>query len=872
MQRTLLKKTKNNSTGMFDRSPFLFYSLFAFFVCLTCFACLAITGKTWITGTDGFMQYYPALVWLRNAVSDVFHGNGFPLWSWNMGLGADTIATTAYAITDPFAYIAAAFPRDRMDIGYTVSELLRFYCAGSAMFAFLKYEKMDGSRCIMGGLGYAFCSWALTVTIHAFFLNPLILFPLIILGIHRIDREKKPTVFILAVVAALITSVYFSFMTGLMAGVYFLVRYFFLPKKPEVKDFFKRLGRYFLYFLLALALAAPIAVPCIFTLLQAPKDTGAEFHIFHSLKDMLVYFTALINGQQAGGSYAAATISGVFFACAPLLLWQWKERRNRLATLFFFVTLVMLGLPVFGSLFNGMSYTTGRWCYMLVFFAIWALLNGFDGESLQSESNLRFLLKGDMALVGFWLFFLLLGTATGAIPVSALYFGLFNIAFVLVTMVVLCWGYILKQKEFMKRVFVWLLVCSVTVSSVMVTFPNFKNLPNETLNVGAVSEDFKNSVQRAVQKLPDQDFYRTEQVEYQKSGVSYLALQMPANESYYYNAPTVSGYAPTFDRSWSQLHKNLNNNSGYCTRVCVFNNDNRSRMNFLMGVRYFLGDNERTGKKSSEYAGYGFEPYEVLNGVSVQKSRFETSLGYGVPAVMRQSDWLSYSPLDREQILMQAVIVPDDYAGTTAQIDKQKLQLDTEELAHEIVKTKNVDLGDNGFTVGPGGGAITLQVAPYENSELYCNIQNLQREKTVYADYQREKIGKKPTFQQKLLFRMTNLGYRDSGEFDVLFDKDGVRKRQDPNLESNQAFADLNDYLCNLGSRGHGDGIVNIELSEAGEYHYDAMKFYTVSQKHFDQQAEALSQQCLVVEKKENDFISGTVRMKTEGILRMSII
>ncbi|MEG1426175.1 MAG: YfhO family protein [Oscillospiraceae bacterium] len=872
MQNSITKSEEKNAEGLFDQRPFFFYSIFAFLILSLCAACLAISGKTWLSPGDGFLQHYPIIIWLKDTVGNFLQGNGFAFWSWPLGLGMDTIGALADVLTDPFAYIAAAFPKDMIDVGYTFSELLRLYFVGAAMFAFLRYEKMNGVRCIMGGLGYAFCSWAMISTQHAIFLNPLLLFPLVMLGVHRMDREKKPAVFIMSVAACLATNLYFAYVTGLMVAVYFVVRYFFLPGEHCAKDFFKRLGRCVVYVAVACLIAAPVVIPTLLALLQVPKGSGKDFQWFRHLKGFLVYLSSPVNGEQIQGNYATATISGVFLAFVPMVIWEWKQKRNRCAAAFFGASVFMLAFPIFGSIFNGMGYSAGRWCYMLAFFAIWSLLNSFTHENFREESNIRYLLKGDIILTAVLFFFLFIGTLCKAIPTESLYFGLFNLLFLLLTMTVLALGFVTKKRTFVKRSVALLLVCSVAFSSVIVLFPTFSNPTYTFLDRKSIAADYKKSVQRAASSLPKEGFSRTDQMEYIRPGKSHLTQMIPANEAFYYGNPSSGGYLSMFDDRWFELHKNLNCNNGYYKRVSVYNNDNRSRMDFLMGVRYFLGDNKKTKMKSSQYAGYAFDPYKEVKGVAVSESRFDTSLGYGVSAVMKKSDWLSYDPLDREQILMQAAIVPDDYVGAVPQISPEKLQLDTAELPYEITKKENLTLDGNKLTVNKKNAKLTLSLNDYENSELYVSFRNLHREKQTYEYFEERDSKKEPGFFKDLFYKLRYPPDYDDGEFAFTVKKGNIEKTQNCFLGNNQAFTDLDDYLTNLGYSKDGNGTVTIVFEQPGEYTFDALTCYTVSQENFDAQATALSEQRLKIETNKNDFISGAVNMKEDGILRLSMI
>ena len=76
-----------------------------------------------------------------------------------------------------------------------------------------------------GALTYSFCMWGLTnAARHPYFLNPMIYFPLIILGIEKIIK-KKPYLFIIMVTISAVSNFYFFYMIVLLTVVYALIRF-----------------------------------------------------------------------------------------------------------------------------------------------------------------------------------------------------------------------------------------------------------------------------------------------------------------------------------------------------------------------------------------------------------------------------------------------------------------------------------------------------------------------------------------------------------------------------------------------------------------------------------------------------------------------
>ncbi len=196
---------------MSKQKVWIWYSILFAGVGILIFLPFAMYGKTLLWNSDGYLQYYPILVKVKQIITDLIQGKGISFWSWDTGLGADTIGNYALVLCDPFCWLAVLFPEQYLDVAYSVIVILKLYSAGLVMLGFLKYHNKENSVTLLSAVGYAFCTWGLIVFRHEFFLNQLILFPLIIWGVDHVNNKKSPTLLIISVMMSIITSLYFSY-------------------------------------------------------------------------------------------------------------------------------------------------------------------------------------------------------------------------------------------------------------------------------------------------------------------------------------------------------------------------------------------------------------------------------------------------------------------------------------------------------------------------------------------------------------------------------------------------------------------------------------------------------------------------------------
>lgn len=193
-------------------------------------------GKTLIWDPDGWMQHYKALVyygrWLRLIVRTVLssHGLEVPLYSFSLGYGGDILTTLHYyGIGDPLNLLSVFVPGRYTHYLYDFLIVLRLYLAGISFAHFCIYMKKEKSIAILAGtFVFIFCGFALIQIRHPFFLNPLIHFPWLLLGVERIFKEKKPLVFIMGVFVSVISNFYFFYMLVILTVLYVAVRLFTL--------------------------------------------------------------------------------------------------------------------------------------------------------------------------------------------------------------------------------------------------------------------------------------------------------------------------------------------------------------------------------------------------------------------------------------------------------------------------------------------------------------------------------------------------------------------------------------------------------------------------------------------------------------------
>lgn len=851
---------------------YLKYTMIFILVSGVIFSQFALYGKTLIWKTDGFLQWYPLMAKLKSFTTDFLSGNGFDFWSWDTGLGADWLGNYALIFCDPFNYLVMFFSKEKLDVAYSVIMIVKMYAAGVAMLAFLRYHRKSEAVCMMGSIGYALCAWSLISSRHDFFITQLILFPLIVLGVDKIEDKKSPLTLIFSVMLSVVNSLYFSYMTALFVAIYIVIGYFTGGGRKTAGDFLKKLFRYILYAVLGgVFLSAPVLVPTLYALTNTSTGSGVDIQILPTIKQLIRYIPGFAGNYDINYNYSIAGMNMLFVAMIPAMFLLRKKKR--LPITMFFISMAVTILPVLQIITNGFSYASGRWSYILCFFFVYAAAECLESDVIHSEAYRRGAVIGGIVLLGATV----LAAGMKAISVTELMIILLNMLFG-----VFCYS-LLRRKDLDRGKRMNWLAGTVFVNVAIIPFlwyhPNIVSGIDIFMPQGKCYEIYESSSLKAAKAIKDKDFYRVDSVENPyHTGGNTPYTHTPSNTNIYWEVPSLFEYLSTLDSHWLEFNHALGNNSGYYRRMCAFSNDNRSRMDYLLGVRYFLGDNDTKGYKLSQYAGYGYQKKKEIDGVSILKSEYETSLGYVYDSVIPDSKYTNYTPLEKEQILMQSAELADEDAEElklTPITAAEELQTETQQIPVTVNGSKGAVLSGGKISVKQENSSVTLTLGQeIRDSEVYVVFRNLKKNPysldQLWQIRQQKETEEDPLVKKK--FYSSNLSYHPYGDFSILISKDNVTKRLVNAEGEPQGIRDIGDYMVNLGYRENCSGEIACKIENIGEYTYDAIEVIAVPQDGFRKQAAKLENNRLQVTAYDADHVTGTIDTEKGGLLYLNIL
>ncbi len=186
-------------------------------------------GETTILRMDLYHQYGPLFAELYDRVVNL---KSF-LYSWQTGLGSPFLGNFFNYLSSPSMIIMLLLGHENMPeaiAGMIISK------AALSAAAFTYYLKKSQNRhdytTAAFGLLYAMCGYFIAYYWNVMWIDAMVYFPLVILGIENIINRRNAKVYIAFLALTLLSSYYMGYMTCIFSVIYFLIYYIGSIKEP----------------------------------------------------------------------------------------------------------------------------------------------------------------------------------------------------------------------------------------------------------------------------------------------------------------------------------------------------------------------------------------------------------------------------------------------------------------------------------------------------------------------------------------------------------------------------------------------------------------------------------------------------------------
>lgn len=240
-------------------------------------------GEESFLRTDMYHQYAPFFSEFQYKLT---HG-GSLLYSWDIGMGVNFSALYAYYLASPLNWLLVLCPKQFIIEFMTIAIVLKIGLSGLSFSWYLK--KHFGTRDFgvgLFGIFYALSGYMAAYSWNIMWLDCILLFPLILLGLENLVKGKSGILYCLTLGMSILSNYYISIMICIFMVIYVIAQLIMNPPKG-IGGFVSTCARFAVYSLLAGGLAAIVLLPEIYALqatasgdFDFPKTYSSYFSIF----------------------------------------------------------------------------------------------------------------------------------------------------------------------------------------------------------------------------------------------------------------------------------------------------------------------------------------------------------------------------------------------------------------------------------------------------------------------------------------------------------------------------------------------------------------------------------------------------------------
>lgn len=840
------------------KSPIFIYTIIFLGIFSLYYGLFLVEGKTLIWKSDGINQHFSILYDFNEIIRNFIKNpsGGIMEWSWNIGYGSNIIgAYSYYIIGDPFSYLSLLFPLDKLEIVYDLLIGIRLYSAGLAFILYCKRMKFSNYGTILGSISYAFSGFIIMSAIrHPYFINPLIILPLVFICIENILDNKRKYLFSIIVSVSMISNFYFAYMLAIISIIYAFLRYIELRKSRKIK-FSSYFFSLFIYFIIGILISSVILFPTLYSILTSSRilsdNTQQLIRIYP-----IGYYINLIYSSISSGSYPFWTVLTFPVLTVIMLPIFIKNRKKYKAYFYMFIIFsIMLLIPFFGSAMNGFSSISNRWSFVFAFISSLIIVLGFD--------NLKGINKKDI----FWsvaiiLMFFLLGIIKIKFPkvknqvFPSVFFGLIIIAFILYYLN-------LQRKNILKDNKILFLGLCILLS-LNIIFNNYYRYSingnkyiKEFLSNNKAFSYYKDSFDGAENyiKNKDKSFYRIGKADN-------VSRDKTRNNSIILNYNGIDSFLSINNGYLAEFSRNLNNRA-FTPNSPIINFDNRPIVSNVMGVKYYIS-------KSDENPRFDSSIIKVKNigDFSVYEKKDVLPFGYVYSNILDKNTFDNFNGLEKEEALAYGASIDSKYISSNIKRIPSKLEridFDTKNSTAKII--------DNKIVVTNPNEKVVLNINnKVSDGNLYINISNLQftpLSKNLERKDETKGFGNKIKLAIKKLYKLNN---GDSFKINASYKNISKNFNKPDGLEASEYF-EMKDIVYNLGYYNEIDGGEPIELTfkKPGEYSYANLEVINLPIKEYDNEFKKLKENSFVIDNIYNDRILGSINSSVNGVLTFQI-
>lgn len=594
--------------------------------------------------TDMFHQYAPFFSELKYKLS---HG-GSLLYSWDIGMGVNFSALFAYYLASPMNWLIVLCPQSLIIEFMTYLIVIKIgMCGLSFTYYLLKNGVENKSGILFFGVFYALSGYIAAYSWNIMWLDCIIIFPIVCLGIERLVRENKGLLYAFSLGFSILSNYYISIMICFFMIIYFIILHI-LERKNTFKNFVISSLQFGAYSLLAGGLSAIVLLPEIYALKLTASgefDFPSAFNSYFSIFDMIARHMANVQVEIGLDHWPNIFCGvGVFVFFILYVLNKKISKREKtlyIALVFFF--LAGFSINVLNYIWHGLHYPNSlpaRQSFIYIFIILFICARAYDNIKSNTTKDLG---------IAFGISMIYILLAQKIVNNEDFHFAVFYVAMFFICVYSLLLYLHMKNRLSNISLFLLALVFVVIESSVNMSLTSVTTISRS----GYINDN--KDVKDLLSKLPMDEFYRIDKVN-----------RKTKNDGAWMNFRTVSLFSSTANASLTDLFEKLGNEASMNAYSIT---GETPLIDMLFAVKYaiYTGESNNTNISLVDMSGSSYlyeNPYTLALGYMVDErftDQWNLNLGdpidvqndlaavYGLPDIFEQIETIQdYSAVNFE--------------------------------------------------------------------------------------------------------------------------------------------------------------------------------------------------------------------------------
>ena len=783
-------------------------------------------GKTFLSNMDGVGLYMPSLLysrfWGKTVLTNLTQGRfEIPFWSPWIGFGQETIGSiVAYR---PFNFLYALFPTEALEAYLTAIIAIGFYFSGLSFLAFARTRVRDHTGLLLGCMLYLFSGFMpIYITSQWVFLGLMTCLPLMLLGVDQIFKGKWSWLFIFVVFKKATISYYQLYMVTLPAVIYALFHYFELKAEDRARcgGFIRIVLRHAVHFLAGIGLAGFALVPALFSAFASSRFGMQQgVSLLHWMPRVyLEYLRAFVDVESIAHSGRIALPSMGLIAII-YLFYAPRKRDRLLRGQIIFYNLCFL-IPCLTMVFSAFAGRSMRWCYAFSFWVAVTAACMLPRIRRDRDDGYRFCKR---AFCVYAVIYLIISIWTGK-PVT-LGFALVFLGFSAFYATMLSdWGR--HHKKLASVLLLAMLLVELTAKSYEQFSPQYENLISRYLDAGTALDAISDNAADALEMTEDDGLFRTD-----------VIANSTKEHNLLFNYGTrsringLSSYLPLMDEHIISYSLDLGNAHQRQTfKISDF--DQRTTLNELAAVKYAAVLEEDLARVPYGYALIGSRDKERLDGSMTTEYLYENQyalpLSYAYTARISREDYDALSPSQKEQSMLQGVVLEADAPLKPAELRfDEEVLLDNDAVIAALQEaardSEYLEVTQGKLRVKKANFSVSIPIEQSEG-EIYLQFGNISYRSVDVNAEKAEKLRQEGAPRLTVMNSMRlsrqwepdenttiTVSTGDMSNYGILLDEDSLY------------YFGGRDFLLNLGYGKTGKKL-KLNFSHAGEYSFDSVQ------------------------------------------------